>query len=303
VKPDRNPRPQPPQNPGQNPPGRWDSPNPIGRINNGSQNNGRPSENLLGRRNGNTYGGNVSNANRGDNRVQKPSFDRAPIDIFRGGLEHQVRREDNVRISNRSWRTGYYHYRRDWCDDNFWFNWYVFDPFRDPCYVSPWYYYRHLPGYVSYRCATVVSISLSPFYGTVYNWYRPSRWDDYSYRRASDLDYALEDISRAFERVDRRALRRLIPQNDRIAIFVDGRYNYSMVPEDFEQFMIDAIEGTYTDRYSITRVERKGREAEVTARHDYTDSYGQRETVYHWFRLEEERGNYVIRRFGTSYYN
>ncbi len=298
-KPDRLPRPQPPQDPI----GKWDAPGPIGRINNGSRNNDRPGDGMLGRRGGTNYGGSVSNKNRGDNRGERELLSKPPVDIFRGGLEHQVRREDTVRYANRGWRTGYYHYRRDWCDDNFWFNWYVFDPFRANCYVSPWYYYPHLPGYVNYRCVSVVSISLAPFYGTVYNWYRPTRWDDDAWRNYSDLDYALEDITRAFERFDRRALRRLIPYRDRVAIFVDGRYNYSMTGEDFEEFMIDAIEGTQTDRYDITRVERKGREAEVTARHDYIDSYGRRATVYHWYRLEWENGKYVIRRFGTSDYD
>lgn len=292
-----------PQTSGQSGPGRWNSDNPLGRINDGRTNQDRPGDNLIGRRGGNAYGGSVSNANRGDGRQSRPSYDRAPVDIFRGSLGSQVRREDNVRISNRNWRVGYYHYRRDWCDDNFWFGYYVFDPYRyNNCYVSPWYYYPHLPGYVNYRCATVLSISIGPFHGTVYNWYRPARWDDYSWRSYSSIDYALEDITRAWENVDRRALRRLIPYRDRIAIFVDGRYNYSMTAEDFEDFMIDAVEGTRTERYTITRVERRGREAEVTARHDYVDPYGYRETVYHWYRLEEDRGNYVIRRFGTSYY-
>jgi hypothetical protein len=83
---------------------------------------------------------------------------------------------------------------------------------------------------------------------------------------------------------------------------VDGRYNYSMTAEDFESFMLDAIESTRTDRYDIVKVERRGREAEITARHEFTDPWGQREAVYHWYRLEEDRGTYVIRRFGTSYY-
>ena len=86
------------------------------------------------------------------------------------------------------------------------------------------------------------------------------------------------------------------------AIFVDGEYTYSMEPRDFEDFLIDAVEGTRTTRYEITRVERRGREAEVQARHEYEDPWGRRAVVYHHFRLEDVRGYYVITRFGTSYY-
>lgn len=256
----------------------------------------------IGRRGGNSYGGQVSNQNREERRGQPIRIDRAPIDIFRGGLQHQVRREDNIRLRG-SWRSGYYHYRRDWRDDNFWYSGYIFNPFTTPyCYVSPWYYYPHLPAYVSPHRVTVINISLNPWYGTAYNWRRPANynWDNWS--NYNSLDYALEDITRSFERVDRRALRRLIPEQDRVAIFVDGEYSYSMEPYDFEEFLLDAVEGTETIRYEITRVQRKGREAEIQARHEYEDTWGRRTVVYHQYRLEEQRQGYVIRRFGTSYY-
>jgi outer membrane biosynthesis protein TonB len=276
---------------------------PIGRIDNqGGRPSTRPaSDNLLGRKGGNTYGGQVSNVNR-DGRNSRPiQIDRAPIDIFRGGLQHQVRREDSIRI-NRNWRSGYYHYRRDWCDDNFWFGFYVFDPFvSSNCYISPWYYYPHLPGYISSRCVRVINISLTPWYGTYYNWNRPYYGNDYRNYDYSPLDYAVDDITRAFENADQRALRRLIPYNERVAIFVDGEYSYSMEPDDFETFMLDAIEGTKTLRYEVTRVERRGREAMIQARHEYEDPWGRRTTVYHSYRLEQDRGNYVITRFGTSF--
>lgn len=294
--PDRNPRifdPPPNINNGQ-----------LGRIDRPGERapNPRGQDSNIGRRGGNSYGGQVNNQNREERRGSPIRIDRAPIDIFRGGLEHQVRREDRIRL-NGGYRSGYYHYRRDWRDDYFWFNGYIFNPYNSAyCYVSPWYYYPHLPGYVSPRHVTVVNISLTPWYGTAYNWRRPASytWDNWS--NYNSLDYALEDITRAFERVDRRALSRLIPDRDRIAIFVDGEYTYSMEPYDFEQFLLDAVEGTQTIRYEITRVQRKGREAEIQARHEYEDTWGRRTVVYHQYRLEEERNGFVIRRFGTSYY-
>jgi len=296
--PDRNPRIfDPPKNDNNRPPlGRVDSPNSRPNV-------GRQDGNI-GRRGGNSYGGQVSNQNREENRSRQPfKIDRAPVDIFRGSLEHQVRREDRIRIVS-GYRSGYYHYRRDWCDDNFWFNGYIFNPISYPnCYVSPWYYYGHLPAYVSPHRVTVINISLDPWYGTYYNWRRPQNYTWDNWNSFNSLDYALEDITRAFERVDRRALRRLIPDRERIAIFVDGQYSYSMDPYDFEEFLLDAVEGTATIRYDITRVERRGREAEIQARHEYEDAWGRRTAVFHNYRLEEERNGFVIRRFGTSYYD
>ena len=301
-RPDRNPFPRDRNPQINNPPPNQN--NDLGRIDSGSR--PRPGDNLLGRRGGNTYGGSVSNSNRGSQRGEPVRINRAPVDIFRGGLPGQVLREDRFRINRDSCRVGYYHYYNNWCDDNFWFNWYVFDPFRSSnCFISPWYYYPHLPAYVNRRCGTIISINLSPWYGSYYNWRRPASYgyyDSYSSYDYSALDYAVEDIRRAFQDNDRRSLERLIPTRDRVAIFVDGEYTYSMEPRDFEDFMIDAVEGTRTSRYEITRVERRGREAEVQARHEYEDPWGRRAVVYHHFRLEDVRGYYVITRFGTSYY-
>jgi hypothetical protein len=288
--------------PGSQGPG-WSNP----RINNPQpaprQNVGGAQDGLLNRPKGNAYGGSVSNENRGSRR-EPISIGRAPVDIFKGSLGNQVLREERIRV-NRGWRSGYYHYYPNWCDDFFYFGFYVFNPWSSiSCYPSPWYYYPHLPGYINRRCVTVININLSPWFGTYYNWRRPA-YQSYGYGQYYDysaLDYAVDDIQRMFERMDRRALQRLIPSRDRVAIFVDGQYSYSMDPYDFETFMLDAIEGTRTVRYEVVRVERRGREAEVKARHEYEDPWGRRTTVYHEYRLEDVRGYYVITRFGTSYY-
>lgn len=304
-RPDRNPFPRS-DNPRINePPQNRDRGDQLGRIDPSRPRTGN--DNLLGRRGSNNYGGSISNTNRSGQRSQPGRIDRAPVDILRGGLPGQVLREERFRVNRNNWRTGYYHYYNNWCDDYFWFNWYVFDPFRSSnCYVSPWYYYPHLPAYVNRRCGVFLTINLSPWYGTYYNWRRPAYYDygysNYNSYDYSALDYAVEDIRQAFQNMDRRAISRLIPTRDRVAIFVDGEYTYSMEPRDFEDFMLDAIEGTRTTRYEITRVERRGREAEVQARHEYEDPWGRRAVVYHHFRLEDVRGYYVISRFGTSYY-
>ncbi len=198
----------------------------------------------------------------------------------------------------RGYRSGYWHYDPYWCDDDFWFGWYVFNPYQYRCVASPWYYYPHLPGYLNYSCVRVVQISLLPWGGSYYD-YRPSRYGS-GYYRDSDLDDAIDDLVRAFEDSDRRALGRLVPRRGDVSIFVDGAYQYSMDSERFYDLMQDNVYATRTRRYEIVRVETWRDEAEVTARHEFTDAWGQRTSVYHWYRLSRDSRGYVITRFGTS---
>jgi hypothetical protein len=64
--------------------------------------------------------------------------------------------------------------------------------------------------------------------------------------------------------------------------------------------LMDAVLSSRTIDYQIDRVKANDEEAEVVARHDYLDPWGQRQCVYHRFHLIGERGAIVIRYFETS---
>lgn len=255
-------------------------------------------------RGGNSQRPDNYNFRSGRDRDEPVRVGRAPIDRVRGNrvsyyTYSPVYHYGYVSFGNGSWslRVGYTHYDYRWSDRNWFFRHYVYDPCVAPAYVSPWYYYPHLPAYLSPDRCRVITYRPAVFYGSFYEWNRPSlsRYDRYT-----DLDYALEDIVSAFERNNRRAKNRLMPSDGSVHILVDGDYAYSLLPNDFEEMFEDAIESTRTVRYEIVSVRNNSREASVVARHEYEDPWGARRVVWHTYRLESERGGAVIREFGVS---
>lgn len=247
------------------------------------------------------YGGSNNNQYEAAKGRAPGGWGKAP----NGNLEYQVRREDRVREVRNHWRTGYWGYNNYWRDDDFRFGYYVFDPYSNyRCYASPWYYYPHLPGYVNYSCVRVLTLNLGPFQWVDYRWNRPVyAYDTFGYSNSysyTALDYSVDDIQRAFERRDERALSRIVPRTGDVNIWTDGRYQYTMNADTFYDLMEDNVYGTRTSNYQILSTRTYRDYAEVTARHEFTDPWGRRVSVYHWYRLEKERGAYVVRDFGTS---
>ncbi len=249
---------------------------------------------------GGHYGGN-NNLNGGNGGGGFRSGG-AWIQPGRGTIQNQVWRSDHLRfVHNNEWRSGYWGYNRGWRDDNFFFGFYSFDPFGSRCVVSPWYCYPNLPGYLSYDRVLFFGCEPIVFIGDSYNW-RPVNYDNYygNDSRYNDVDYAVGDLSTLFQRADRSALNRLVPRRENVNIFVDGQYSYSISPNDFYDMMVDNAENTRTISYTIERVWRNRDGARVLARHEFEDPRGGTCTVWQSYVLEYERGDLVIREFGTS---
>ncbi|MCW5941195.1 MAG: hypothetical protein KIS66_03125 [Fimbriimonadaceae bacterium] len=218
------------------------------------------------------------------------------IDIFSGPLDSQVRREDRIRIITGG-RRGYSHYNRDWCDDWFAFPFYAFDPYRYRCVIGPWYCYPHLPAYLVVSRVMYIEVPVIS-YGYPYRWNRVDT--GWGADRYSELDYSVDDLVRGFERRDMNLVARLVPNDGRINYYFDGRYEYSIRADDFYGLLSDLVEGTLTQEYRVLDVRRDGRFATIFAEHVYQDTWGARRSSYHMFRLEDVRGRYEIRDFGTS---
>ena len=242
-----------------------------------------------------------SNSNRFDRTKSAISIDRIPSTFNKRNMGGMVRRADEVRVGNLRIRFGYNHYDSRWCDDYFYYPHYVFDPYAYNDWVfSPWYYYPQLPPYFnSRRCYFPTSYIWTPFYGVRYTWRQPSR--EYWNRDYNELDYVVEDIVSAFTDGDRRAVERLVPQRGNVAIVTDGRFAYQMRPDDFYDTFLDAVENTRTINYRILDVQYRRDVASIFAQHDFEDAWGRRTSVYHYYRVEAEGRNWVIREFGTSY--
>ncbi|HCD99525.1 MAG TPA: hypothetical protein DER07_00615 [Armatimonadetes bacterium] len=241
--------------------------------------------------------------------LQPTDYRRAPIDLFKGSLGQQARRE-SVELRTERLRIGYVHYDSRWRDDDFIYAFYEFRPIPGRCTVSPWYYYPHLPGYVRAGRVILVQPVVSIYFtsdrfyyypwrdATPYVWSRPI-WVSDRYH-GGELDWALDDLVSIFERRDRRALDRLVPRYGRVGIWIDEDYAYSLGPDDFYDMLLDNAFGTRTRRYDIVDVRRWRDQVRVLARHDYEDPWGRSDTVYHTYRLERQDGRYVIVDFGTS---
>ena len=125
---------------------------------------------------------------------------------------------------------------------------------------------------------------------------------DYNNASNRELDYAMDDLQDGFEKKDFRALERLVPDGGQIAIMRDGRYDYSIDTRDFDDLLHDLSSNADTTRYRILESRVNRDTARISAEHDYVDQWGNRQRVYHSIYLERERGNMVIREFGTSNY-
>jgi hypothetical protein len=234
--------------------------------------------------------------------------------LSRGSLSSQIART-NVRTGyNVSYggvygglRVGYVGYNNAWYDDNFCYPYYVFNPWAPNlyCVASPWYRYSYLPPYIN-TTRTVVVNNYVPVYGS-----DNGGWNNYDYYgnnaneqrrdRNDDLAFALDDIRDAFERNSTRYAERLLPQTGQVAIFNDGKYDYSLGYQDFQDMFLDGIEQSKTAHYDIVESRTRGNDVTLRARHEYVDSWGNNQIVYHTYTLRREGGDrYVIREFGTD---
>lgn len=224
------------------------------------------------------------------------------MNLERGHLPSLVGRREDPRFGNGRWRTGYHQYWHNWRDDCFWYPYYCFSPFSVGCTISPWYWYPMLPGYiVETRVVYVNNYDVDWGGGRIYNydsWNSGSR--DYDSDRNPAIDSSISALVTAFEERDKNALDKISPARGNVAIFVDGRYSYSLSADDFYDLMTDNVMGVQTRRYVITGVRTKNGEATVTAKHEFIDADGNRQTVYHRMRLRNVNGDYVITDFMSS---
>ncbi len=224
--------------------------------------------------------------------------------IRTNSMEFKALRQDFPRqysgLYYNGWRTGYYHYNPGWRDNYFWYPNYCATPFVSyNVVVSPWYCYTFLPGYLS--CDHVYVSNYRGFWnwnvGFVYVYDTRNYNNNYTNR---ELNYAMDDLQDGFERRDFRALERLVPDGGQVAIFRDGRYDYSIDSRDFDDLIHDLSSNADTNDYKILETRTSRDSARVSAMHEYIDQWGNRQRVYHSIYLQEENGRMVIREFGTS---
>jgi hypothetical protein len=219
------------------------------------------------------------------------------------GESRHVRTEvHDHRVGDDNYRFGYWHYQGNWCDD--WFNYPYYQFHWDPyhCVPSPFYGYGHLPPYIQCVRVSIGSFSWTAC-NTRYAWVPAYHDNGYGYgwgrdRRMGELDYAVNDLARAFR--ERRM--RLIDGYIGRSVIVEYGYGerYRMSGDDFYDMLRDAVEGTRTEDYLVQDVCRDGDRATVTAYHTFYNAWGIRESIRHIFGLVEARRGYEIEYFRTE---
>lgn len=243
------------------------------------------------------------------NRLVEPqAIGRVPIDLRKGSLQGQVLREGspervhgrdrNDYWGNYNWRSGYCQYDYRWRDSYFVYPYYSFS-FGNRCAVSPWYYYPNLPGYLDITRCRFGGFGLQISWTNSYDW---NRWDQYDrYGSNYQLGRAIDDIRRAFERNDYRALGNLIPGRSEVYVKLNDGYGYYLRGDDFYDLMVDNIAGTDTARYTILESKWGSRgEASIWASHEFFDPWGRRQCVYHRYTLTSDRYGFSIAEFEVS---
>jgi hypothetical protein len=215
----------------------------------------------------------------------------------------QANREENVRVVNNSrhqYRSGYYHYNQNWCDDDFTYPFYSFT-YNNNCALSPWYSYSHLPAYVSYRRVSFddcFELRIGLDFG--YRWEYRRSYDRYS--NTYDLDRAVANIDQAFDQSDTRRIGSMIPRRDRVTIRTRWERPYTLNSDDFYDMMEDLIENTRTRNYHIRNVrhDRGWGTVQVTAEHVYQDGWRKTRTNWHTYTLQDTGRGYQIIEFSVS---
>jgi hypothetical protein len=120
-------------------------------------------------------------------------------------------------------------------------------------------------------------------------------------RKDTVIDGAVSDLNAAWQNGDVQALSKHIRQKARIAVYLRGKYQYSLDAGDYLDMTRDAFHATKTVSFKLDNVERKENGVyTVSGHHTYTDQKGKDHTVLVSYVLEKTGDEYYITQVGTS---
>lgn len=195
-----------------------------------------------------------------------------------------------------SYREGHYyyshpHYTRP-CNYGFW----SFDYYSGYCRRSMYYHYGLFP-YIQVTRIVVDSYPTIVYVGEpIYTIYGHR----YNTDRYPGLNDTLSDIRSAWVSGRLDLLDRHVRDSHDIAVLLDGRYDYSISPDDYVQMTEDAMSEMDTDGFVWDKVQcRRSGEITAFATHTYRTG-GVSRTVYTSYTFQRISGQYYITEIGTT---
>ena len=217
-----------------------------------------------------------------------------PSHNFRGNFPSHITRPArssglSISFGSAGLRIGYFQYAQNWNDSHFRYHSYGFTPGNSVVY-SPWYYYSNLPPYIN---------SSSVIYVDGYSRAVPSyRWQ--TYRRDAASQGAIDRIANAFQQDNAGPIISLVQPNSRVAILMDGQFQYDLVGEDFENMLSDMVQSTQTESYTVDAAHQYGDHLQVQGTQRFRDANGDTQTVHMEFVLVADRnGDFSITEFNS----
>lgn len=195
-------------------------------------------------------------------------------------------------------RDGYYYYSSLECRKPFRYGYWVFDHYDHKiCRKSIYFYYGRLPYILVTRVYVlpyvVVSYTDTPV--VVLNDYYLARRDELL------LQNTLAEIRDGWLYQKSYLITTHVRGGTRIAVFLDGKYEYSIDADDYADMTADAVSEIDTISFTWQTIKKRTDGAYTAfARHVYRDSNGTVRTVYVSYTLRMIGNEFYIEEVGAS---
>ena len=164
------------------------------------------------------------------------------------------------------------------------------------CYWSPFFYfgfpYIYGPDVLILDVPVYTSVPVPDCYGGGYYLSRCSY---------NGLNGAVDDIKNAWLTGNTDLLTRHIDPDSKLAIYLDGKYSYSLSGADYRDMTLDAMGHISTASFTIYKTEQRSDGAyTVLAKHEFYDVDNNHKVAYVSYTLTNSDGQWLIVATGSS---
>lgn len=115
------------------------------------------------------------------------------------------------------------------------------------------------------------------------------------------LDKAIAMVKQAWAKRDIQLLSELTDPKTRIAVYLRGKYQYSLAPQDYLDMTRDAFENVDTVAFRLDPPQRKEKGVyTVVGRHTYRSRDGEERSILISYVFEKKNDKYVLTQVGTA---